>query len=615
MSNILAAYGIDLGTTYSAVAKIGPTGAPEIIANTNLAKDLLASAVYFREDGKVVVGDEAKEEAATNPERLMQFFKRWIGLKDDPEREVYIVDGNEYDPIQLSAMVLQEIVNYAKENGEDVHDVVITCPAYFSDQQRGAIVQAGEVVGLNVMAIINEPTSAAINYCFNRYNEDQTVLVYDLGGGTFDVTLMRMSEDNGQRNIEVLGTNGDSKLGGREWDEELYNIIIDKYKNQYGRTDDDITIDLENEIRSRVEEIKIKLSTKESYELKMLHDGESIKLTVTREEFERATSYRVDETVGWLNRVINDAGYTDDKIDIVLLVGSSTKMPMIRKMLSDRFGEKVVFADPDKAVAKGAAIIAHQKILGATGEFLDVLQQRVARGELKLSVDSDGNITIDGELPDDINNTLEKKFKEIMEGTGVNVEEHTDEEGHIDIGSLASVVQTIKDESPTNVVVQDIAARTFGIVVIREDEYGNTNYAVDNIIHMGDKTPFSDKRTYGTPRDNVEQLSLPVIESVSTNEYDVIDFDEKVLKPILPNDEREMKQCSEMVLRIPRGLPKNSKIIVTFSVDELSNVSMTATEPTSNTTESVAFNFNDVSAEKLDEFKRIHANTTYVLPG
>ena len=353
------AYGIDLGTTYSAIAKTNAIGASEIIADNEQGTETLASAVFFAEDGTVIVGAAAKEEGVDAPERLHQFFKRWIGRSTDPNREHYWADGKEYDPIELSAIVLGRMINYAKDDGEEVKDVVITCPACFDYAQRDATKQAGIAAGLNVMAVINEPIAAAMNYCMSQSEGSQNVLVYDLGGGTFDVTLMRMTRNGNDRRIDPFGIDGDAYLGGCEWDNELYLLLLEKFEEQYGSSADEMPEELKALIRDKVENLKIKLTNKEKAKVKIPYDGENVILEVARNEFEIATTDYVERTVNHMDSVLQKTGMTDDDIDVVLMVGGACKMPMIRNVLTERFGEKVLLGDPDKDVAKGAAIIAN----------------------------------------------------------------------------------------------------------------------------------------------------------------------------------------------------------------------------------------------------------------
>ncbi len=597
------AYGIDLGTTYSAIARMANTGAPEIIEDAETARATLASAVYFEEDGKVRVGESAKEEGAVNPDRLKQFFKRWIGRNDDPDREHYLVDGTEYDPVQLSSMVLGKIVEYSKNSGYDVKDVIITCPAYFNYAQRDATRKAGEVAGLNVMAIINEPTAAAISYCYNRYNEDQTVLVYDLGGGTFDVTLMKMSEKDGNREINVLGTDGDAFRGGCDWDKALYDILTNKYQEQYGIAPDEMPEELKADLRAKVEGVKIKLSNKEETKVKLNADGEQIALEITRAEFEDATRHFVDETIQWLDSVLEKAGCTDEDVDVLLLVGGSTKMPMIKDRLIGRFGDKVIFGDPDKAVAKGAAIMADIRMNAAAeaekSELFAAMERvydknKIAKivrgndGEVK-GIDDNGNEVA---LPEEV----KKKAEDLMGDEG---------------GEIAPPTPDINP--PVHAItITDVAPRTFGIIARERLEDGTYRFIVDNIVHKDERTPCEYNRVYYTPEDNCQRLRFPIVESISDQQSDVVTRDENTREFILDTS-LSMISRKALILPVPEGLPKESELQVFFSLDDLGNVYMRATEPKSGSTEELRFSFSEVTEEQMEEYKGIQEKLTYAI--
>lgn len=367
-------YGIDLGATYSTIAKLGITGDPEIIADTEYGSDSVASAVFYYGDGTYCVGGLAKEEGLENPERLHQFFKRWIGRSTDPKRKQYFVDGREIDPVELSSIVLRYIINYANLNGEDVKNAVITCPAYFDSEQRKGIVQAANLAGLNVIAVINEPTAAAIYYYNGRYDLDQKVLVFDLGGATLDVTAIEVTQDCAGMNIQVLAADGNPNLGGYNWDGVIYRLLLSEYEEKYGGVADD---ELKSIIYSESEGMKRKLTRKEKARVKIPYEGELITLEVSREKFEHAAANLVDEAIFGIDALLNTTEMTDEDVDVVLAVGCATQMPMIRKSLIDRFGEKVVFWNP-KSVVEGSALVADmlQKGMEVTDSLVRPFEKR-----------------------------------------------------------------------------------------------------------------------------------------------------------------------------------------------------------------------------------------------
>jgi len=278
-------YGIDLGTTYSVLATLGDNGMPEVIDNHYDGVPLLASAVYFQEDGTPVVGKTAKNQAQVEPSRVALHVKRHIGEEDAPTWEIGEV---KYDPITISALILKQMKEYAAEQGHDVNDVVITCPAYFKIPHRNATRQAGEIAGLNVLNIINEPTAAALNYCCREFRESRKIMVYDLGGGTFDVTLFDFSvSENNTATIKVLRTGGDKKKGGIDWDDRLFKHIVELYAKEKGVSEESVEKDpaLKQKISALAEDVKIGLSKlpQKSFTI------DSFRFEVTREKFEELT--------------------------------------------------------------------------------------------------------------------------------------------------------------------------------------------------------------------------------------------------------------------------------------------------------------------------------------
>ena len=361
-------YGIDLGTTYSCISKY-ENGEVKIIADEEGGSDLLASAVFVKDDGnELIIGEGAKEEGVLAPERLFQFFKRWIGKdpETEPDYKHYIVDGKEYTPVELSSLVLKRIKEYAKKAGEEVEYVIITCPAYFDFAQRELTKKAGELAGLNVLAVINEPMAVAISYSNEEYLKSQNVLVYDLGGGTFDVTLLKIDIDSNEKKIDVIATDGDAFLGGADWDNEMHKLLIEKYREQFGVAEEDIDEELKEMLRSVTEKLKQKLTMQTTVTYKTKYDGERIQLEISREEFDERTKDLLVKTEWLLNSIlkkVETVGIKETDIDVVLEVGGSTRMPQVQNFLRERFGDKVRFYEPDKAVARGAAIVGAQGVI------------------------------------------------------------------------------------------------------------------------------------------------------------------------------------------------------------------------------------------------------------
>ena len=354
------AIGIDLGTTNSAMA-ILDGGEPEIIANAEGGRTT-PSVVSFSKNGDVLVGEVAKRQAVTNVDRTIRSVKRHMGTDWTTE-----IDGKKYTAQEISARILQKLKRDAEAYlGEDVTDAVITVPAYFDDAERQATKEAGEIAGLNVLRIINEPTAAALAYGLDKGKEDELILVFDLGGGTFDVSLLEVGKDpeDGFSTIQVRATSGDNKLGGDDWDDAVVQHLLTSVKNNTG-------VDLSNDkiamqrLRDAAEQAKKELSssTSTSINLQYLSMGENgpihLDESLTRAQFEQMTEKLLDRTKQPFEAVMKDAGVTVDEISHVVLVGGSTRMPAVTELVKKFTGkEPNKSVNPDEVVADGAAIQA-----------------------------------------------------------------------------------------------------------------------------------------------------------------------------------------------------------------------------------------------------------------
>ena len=369
----MSTYGIDLGTTYSCIARLDANGNPEVIRNNEDDSNMVASVVFFENENSVVVGQAAKENIETDGDRVVQFVKREIGK---PDNRVYEFDGKTYTPVEISALILTRLKNLVESQGGTIENVVITVPAYFGLEERSATKQAGELAGLNVLSLINEPTAAALSYCARQFQEDRTILVYDLGGGTFDVTVVQMTmtqNDSGNevQKINVLATGGDDRLGGKDWDDKLFDHILHACCDENGLTPADIEAETRQDIRSKVEEAKRKLSKKQSTKVRIDVNGSRTEVAITRADFERMTSDLVAKTMNFVEATLEKV--PSAVIDTVLLVGGSTYMPMITDAVEQKFPGKVQQHDPDQAVAKGAAIYASMLVIKAVVLRLNTL--------------------------------------------------------------------------------------------------------------------------------------------------------------------------------------------------------------------------------------------------
>jgi len=374
------AVGIDLGTTNSVVAVL-EGGEPTVIANAE-GNRTTPSIVAFKSE-EVLVGELAKRQAITNPDNTVRSIKRHIGTNWKENFE-----GKDYTPQEISARILQKLKRDAESYlGDDVTDAVITVPAYFNDAERQATKEAGQIAGLNVLRIINEPTAASLSYGLEN-NEDQKILVFDLGGGTFDVSILEISEGV----FEVKSTSGDSKLGGDDWDQRVMDWLIEKFKSSTG-------IDLSNDkmaiqrVQEGAEKAKIELSSTSETEINLpfitANDAgpQHLLEKLSRSEFEKITADLVERTKEPVENALSDAGMKFSDIDHVILVGGSTRMPSVQQLVKSLTGkDSHKGVNPDEVVASGAAIQAGV----LKGDVKDVLLLDVT--PLTLGVETKGGI-------------------------------------------------------------------------------------------------------------------------------------------------------------------------------------------------------------------------------
>ena len=383
-----AVIGIDLGTTNSCLATI--EGGKAVVIPNSEGSRTTPSVVAFTKEGERLVGVTAKRQAVTNSERTIISVKREMGTDWAQE-----IDGDNYSPQEISAFVLQKLKSDAEEYlGTEVKQAVVTCPAYFSDAQRKATKDAGRIAGLEVLRIINEPTAAALAYGVDK-EEDQTVLVYDLGGGTFDVSILEIYQVDGQPQIEVKATSGDNRLGGDDFDEAVMDWIVSEFKKSTG-------IELEKDlqamsrIREAAEKAKIELSATPSTQINLpfitMIDGqpEHLDMALSRSKFEKLRASLIERTMSPTRQAMKDASIKKGNVDKVLLVGGSTRIPAVQQAIEKEVG-KAPFKgiNPDEAVAMGAALQAGI-IVGDEG-VTDVLLLDVT--PLTLGIETLGGVT------------------------------------------------------------------------------------------------------------------------------------------------------------------------------------------------------------------------------
>ncbi len=343
--------GIDLGTTNSCTAII-ELGEPKVIVNSE-GKRLTPSVVGFSKKNELLVGELAKRQIVSNPENSVQSIKRYMGK---PDYRVPLNNEN-YTPHGISAMILQKLkVDAEKYLGDAVGKAVITVPAYFNDSQRFATKKAGEMAGLNVLRVINEPTAAALAYGLRDGVQDQKILVYDLGGGTFDVSILKIKHGV----FEVLATCGDTELGGDDFDRKIVDHLLSEFKEAEG-ADLSENVGAMQRIKEAAEMCKIDLSTLMSanVDLPYISENKRLDMEISREQFEEMTGDLVNKTISIMEKSLKDAGLSPQDIDEVILVGGSTRIPAVAKRVEDLMGKTPLQSiNPDEVVAMGAAVQA-----------------------------------------------------------------------------------------------------------------------------------------------------------------------------------------------------------------------------------------------------------------
>ena len=388
MEKMSKVIGIDLGTTNSCVATI-ENGEPVVIANAEGARTT-PSVVAFNKDGERLIGITAKRQAVTNPDRTMISVKRHMGTDWKTD-----IDGTNYTPQEISAFILQKLKADAEAYlGHEVKQAVITCPAYFTDAQRKATKDAGRIAGMDVLRIINEPTAAALAYGADK-GDDQTILVYDLGGGTFDVSILEIYDVDGQPQIEVKATAGNNKLGGDDFDERIIEWLVSEFKRETG-----IDLSKDNQAMSRLKEAaekaKIELSGTQSSQINLpfitMKDGnpEHLDITLSRARFEDLIAKHIEDTMAPTRQAMKDAGVKKGDVDKVILVGGSTRVPAVQSAIEKETGKAPYKGiNPDEAVAMGAALQAG--IIAGDDEVSDILLLDVT--PLTLGIETLGGVT------------------------------------------------------------------------------------------------------------------------------------------------------------------------------------------------------------------------------
>jgi molecular chaperone DnaK (HSP70) len=445
-------HGIDLGTTYSCIAYLDDAGRPTVIRNLD-ETDTLPSVVYFESSDNVVVGAAARDALRLDARNVKTRVKRDMG-----HPVAYEYWGRTYPPEEISALILRKLASDAAVNsGTEVKDAVITVPAYFGISERAATKRAGEQAGLNVVDVLSEPIAAAISYGALRQGVDRNVFVFDLGGGTFDATVISMRDGS----IEVVCTDGDHDLGGADWDDALSEHLVEQFRAQHPDASDPATDEAAvAEIRLEAEQAKRRLSAATSQQVRIMHEGRVATVTVTREQLEELTGALLSRTIDITRRAVATArGKGVTSFDDVLLVGGSSKMPAVADRLAAELGAPPQLFDPDLAIAKGAALFA----------FEETYRRLLDRGA--------------------------------TEQADQMIKEHA--------------IDSANESRIRKAEVHTVASRSFGVAVFDED--GRHEF-VDHLVHANDRLPAEKTEEYYTLEDNQTAVRIRVMEQAGAIE-------------------------------------------------------------------------------------------------
>jgi molecular chaperone DnaK (HSP70) len=516
-------YGIDLGTTYSCIAHVDEFGKPVVVKNAE--NESTTPSVVFFDGDNVIVGNEAKNNSALNVDQVVSLVKRAMG---DPGY-LFQYNGKSFKPEEISSFILRKLVGDAEQaTGEKIADVVITCPAYFGINEREATRIAGDIAGLKVRSIINEPTAAAIAYGMAELSEHKVVLVYDLGGGTFDITMI----DIRPAAIEVICTGGDHNLGGKDWDDDIIQYLVHRFKEESG-IEADILEDPDTcqELQLAAEKAKKSLTPRDKARIPISYGGEKIGIELTREKFAEITSHRLERTITLTHDMLAEAkkkGF--ESFDEILLVGGSSRMPQVYERIKEEFKCEPKLFDPDESVAKGAALYGWK--LSINDELIKRVAAETGKTVEEIN-DSPGE-----DIPADLK---EKVAQQVADFTGL---------------TLAAV-------KSASMEVKNVCSKSFGIVAIDRD---NTEL-VFNLVMKNSTVPVEATQRFGTNQDNQENVNIRIMEN------EVGD------KSLLPADALDIGNA---IMEVPRGLPANSPIDVTFRLNEEGRLDITAIELSQN---------------------------------
>jgi molecular chaperone DnaK (HSP70) len=544
-------FGIDLGTTYSAISYVGDTGLPTVVRNRAETAETTPSVVYFEKADSVIVGTTAKNFSKLYPDRVVERVKRHMGT----ERE-WSFDGQTYTPESISALILKDLVLSAEEATRGpVRQAVITVPAYFGQLERQATIQAGQIAGLDVLGVIPEPVAAALQYNVRSSDGERIVLVYDLGGGTFDTTVMRISPDA----IDVICTDGDQELGGVDWDSRLIEYLLDELRKANPGADPAEDAEFMQELAIAAEQLKRQLSNVETRPVPLRYAGASTMVEVTRAILEQITKDRMDYTLEITDRTLGvlgeKLGVSDParKIDEVLLVGGSTLMPTVTARLTERYGWSPVLHDPHLAVAKGAAKFALSKAVWAwQGDSEPTAKQRAER---------------------------------------------------IDDLSRKTGIQAADIDAASRQKITTVLPKAFGVKLVdttrpgwQADPEGNSY--IEHLVHANETIP-SGPRILGaaTASPNQTEVEVEVYEQAGSVES----------REIAAN--KPVDHGKGIISGLP-PLPANSPIEIVMEIDENGRLQVKATEPSTGQRLTIEVQVSVLSEEQVNEAKRAVSRIT-----
>lgn len=530
-------FGIDLGTTYSCISYVDETGRATVIKN-NEGEYTTPSVVNFASPNKVIVGQIAKENAVIDPENTISLIKTLMGKSE------FAINYNSEDrsPEEVSAYILKKLAEDAgKQLDTEVKDVVITCPAYFGTAERTATKNAGLIAGLNVLEIISEPTAAALYYGCAKEQDEKIILVFDLGGGTFDVTIMNINSEK----IEVVCSDGNHELGGKDWDEAIMEYIAKEFVSQTG-FDGEFDEYAQQDMRLKAEKAKKQLSSREAVPVMLDVAGLRTRIDLSRETFDEITSTLLDETINKTDAAIAVAKEKGYNIDEILLVGGSTRMPQVTKALVDKYNMEPKILEPDEAVAKGAAIHA-----------------------VNVYVNNQKNIKLG-----DFDET-------IVDDTIVNPINPNDYKENL---VVQPEMMSIGGKTRKVIVA---TTKSFAIEILVNNQPKCCNMIIKN-QSMPDGS-ISVSKIFGTNEDNQENCELIVYESDFMEDY--FDIDKDFI-------------LGTATLELPENLPAGSPIEITFTLNTEGILKVSGVDKTTNREVHTTMQSKGIMAEeKVDKLK------------